>query len=119
MGRVMVIGASPNPARYSYQCVRALTQNHFDVVAIGIREGQVGDVKIITGRPFFTDIDQIILYVGCNIQEIYHDYIVALNPGEIIFNPGTENKEFENILEQNGIKTEIACTLVLLSINQY
>jgi hypothetical protein len=37
----------------------------------------------------------------------------------VIFNPGTENLEFENLLKENGIETEIACTLVLLSINQY
>jgi hypothetical protein len=37
----------------------------------------------------------------------------------VIFNPGTENKEFQDILDRNGIKTEIACTLVLLSTNQY
>jgi hypothetical protein len=44
---------------------------------------------------------------------------VDINPDRVIFNPGTENKEFQNILSKNGIKTEIACTLVLLSTNQY
>jgi predicted CoA-binding protein len=37
----------------------------------------------------------------------------------VIFNPGTENEEFQKILEKNGIKNETACTLVLLSTKQY
>jgi hypothetical protein len=37
----------------------------------------------------------------------------------VIFNPGTENQEFEKTLEQHGIVAEEACTLVLLSIGEY
>jgi hypothetical protein len=37
----------------------------------------------------------------------------------VIFNPGTENPEFYQLLELNDIKAEVACTLVLLSTNQY
>jgi hypothetical protein len=37
----------------------------------------------------------------------------------VIFNPGTENEIFQEMLESNGISSEIACTLVLLSINEY
>jgi hypothetical protein len=44
---------------------------------------------------------------------------VSLKPKRIIFNPGTENSELIAIAQTNGIETEIACTLVLLSINQY
>jgi hypothetical protein len=40
-------------------------------------------------------------------------------PRRVIFNPGTENEEFIKVLNKNAIKTEIACTLVLLSTNQY
>ena len=67
----------------------------------------------------FENIDTITLYLSPLNQKKFYNYVVNLKPCRVIFNPGTENKEFENILEQNGIKTEIACTLVLLSINQY
>ncbi|MBF4984094.1 CoA-binding protein, partial [Nonlabens mediterrranea] len=37
----------------------------------------------------------------------------------VIFNPGTENPEFYEKLNQAGIKSEVACTLVLLGTGQY
>ena len=40
-------------------------------------------------------------------------------PNRVLFNPGTENPEFYKLLDQASIRYEIACTLVLLSTNQY
>jgi len=42
-----------------------------------------------------------------------------LNPKRVIFNPGTENPDLYKILEENSIEYTEACTLVLLSTNQY
>jgi hypothetical protein len=53
------------------------------------------------------------------IRDRFYDYIVSLKPRRVIFNPGTENPEFVQLLEANGIQCEIACTLVLLGTNQY
>lgn len=52
-------------------------------------------------------------------QEGYYDYIKSLNPRRVIFNPGTENADFAQQLEQDGIATEEACTLVLLATKVY
>jgi hypothetical protein len=52
-------------------------------------------------------------------QIAYYDYIISLNPKRVIFNPGTENMEFVELLKKNNIKAEVACTLVLLTTNQY
>jgi hypothetical protein len=37
----------------------------------------------------------------------------------VIFNPGTENQEFEEMLSNNGIEPIEACTLVMLRTGQY
>jgi uncharacterized protein len=42
-----------------------------------------------------------------------------LKPKRIIFNPGTENGELMKMAKEKGIESEIACTLVLLSIGEY
>jgi len=47
------------------------------------------------------------------------EYIIGLQPKRIIFNPGTENDEFERYARKKGIEVEEACTLVLLSIGSY
>ena len=42
-----------------------------------------------------------------------------MKPERVIFNPGTENDEFIQLLEENGIEAVEACTLVMLSIGNY
>ena len=59
------------------------------------------------------------MYIGPQHQPAYYDYILELNPKRIVFNPGTENPEFETLAQSKGIAVEEACTLVLLSTGQY
>ena len=67
----------------------------------------------------YTDIDTVTMYIGPQRQPEYYDYIVGLKPRRVIFNPGTENSEFETLLTEKGIIAEEACTLVLLGTGQY
>jgi predicted CoA-binding protein len=69
--------------------------------------------------PPFSDINTVTLYVNPEIQKKYYSYILSLNPKRVIFNPGTENKEFQQILSENAVEWEEACTLVLLSLKKY
>jgi len=59
------------------------------------------------------------LYLNPQRQRDYYNYIIDLKPKRVLFNPGTENPEFYQLLEQNNIKYEVTCTLVLLATNQY
>jgi len=52
-------------------------------------------------------------------QREYYNYILALKPKRIIFNPGAENEELAELARLKGIKALDACTLVLLSTGQY
>lgn len=115
----VVIGASPNSDRYSYKATVSLLQHQQLVYPIGIRGGKINELDIITDKPSLKDIDTVTLYVGPDNQSTWIDYIFSLKPKRIIFNPGTENPEFETLAQSKGIETTIACTLVLLSINQY
>jgi hypothetical protein len=115
----VVIGASPNTDRYSYKATISLQNHNHTVYPIGIRNGKINDLDIITNKPTLENIDTVTLYVGPDNQPAWFDYIFSLNPKRIIFNPGTENAEFEALAESKGIEALQACTLVLLSINQY
>jgi predicted CoA-binding protein len=117
--KTLVLGASANPARYSYLAVNRLRANGHPVAAIGKRVGKVADVNIDTDHLPMNDIDTVTLYLNEQNQKQYYDYIVSLHPKRIIFNPGAENEELTKIAEQQGIKTMEACTLVLLSTGQY
>lgn len=115
----VVIGASPNNDRYSYKATISLQKHLHTVYPIGIRKGTINGLEIITDKPLLENIDTVTLYVGLDNQPAWIDYILSLKPKRIIFNPGTENPDFEALAQSKGIKTEEACTLVLLSINQY
>jgi uncharacterized protein len=117
--KTLVLGASPNPARYSYLAVESLTTRQHPVVAIGKRKGQIDEVEITTEHNSIPDIDTVTLYLNPMNQKEYYDYIISLHPKRIIFNPGSENPELRKLAKENGIETMEACTLVLLSTGQY
>lgn len=117
--KTLVIGASENPERYSYKAIHQLVNAGHDVRAVGLKKGKVAGVEIEIGKPFFDSIDTVTLYVGPTNQSIFYDYILSLHPRRVIFNPGTENPELFNLLRENRIEVEIACTLVLLATNAY
>lgn len=119
MKKTLVIGASPKPDRYSNKAVRKLIQFGHPVIALAKREAMIDNTHIVTGYPELSDIDTVTLYIGREHQAEYYDYILNLHPQRIIFNPGTENQELENLAIENGIEAIEACTLVLLSIGEY
>ena len=117
--KTLVIGASTKPQRYSNMAMRKLTNYNHETVAFGLREGVEYGVTIDRELKPYKDIDTVTLYLNPTRQVQYYDYIVSLKPKRVIFNPGTENPEFYTILKENDIEFEVACTLVLLSTNQY
>ena len=117
--KTLVLGASSNPARYSYLAVQRLRAHDHPVVAIGRRVGHVADVDIIKDQQQETGIDTVTLYLNPKNQIEYYNYIIDLHPKRIIFNPGTENDELIQKAKENNITPVIACTLVMLSTGQY
>lgn len=119
MKKTLIIGASVKRMRYSNMAIRRLIEHGHPTVGIGLTKGEVSGVPITREKFLYTDIDTVSLYINRGIQQEYYDYVVKLNPKRVIFNPGTENPEFYDILKKNEIEYEIACTLVLLRTDQY
>jgi hypothetical protein len=117
--KTLVLGASDNLSRYSYLAIQRLRRYGHPVVAVGKRNTKVDDVTIRTEKELFPDIDTVTLYLNPLHQQEYYDYILSLKPKRIIFNPGAENDELSVLARQKGIITKEACTLVMLSTNQY
>jgi hypothetical protein len=117
--KTLVFGASTNPGRYSYLAINRLVNNGHEVVAYGLRQGQVAGIEIDTELEDYSGVDTITLYMNPQRQVDYYKYLMSLKPKRVIFNPGTENPEFYKLLRERQIDFEQACTLVLLNINQY
>ncbi len=117
--KTLVLGASLKPNRYSNYAIQRLVANKVEVVAFGLKKGVISGVQINTELILYKGLHTVTLYLNSNRQKGYYDYIIALKPERVIFNPGTENPEFYKILKENDIPFEAACTLVLLATNQY
>lgn len=117
--KTLVLGASPDPSRYSNLAINRLREKGHDVVAIGNHKARVNDVEIDIGKKSIENLDTVSLYLNANNQKEYYNYILSQKPKRIIFNPGAENKELSSLAGKNGISVMEACTLVLLSTGQY
>lgn len=114
-----VIGASPNPERYSYIATIRLKQHGHTVYPVGITKGEIDGETILTDKPALKGVNTVTLYVGPKNQPAWYDYILSLHPERIVFNPGTENQELYELARKNNIECVTACTLVMLSIGNY
>ena len=117
--KTLVLGASTKPERYAFKAINMLVDKGHSVLAVGQNAGEVAGVKIQTKAIPLKNIDTVTLYLNPTRQRDYYNYIVETKPKRVIFNPCTENPEFYQLLQLNGIKVEVACTLVLLTTNQY
>lgn len=117
--KTLIIGASVNPERYAYKAAEKLLAHKHDIYMIGNKPGVLFDREITKQQAEYADVDTVTMYVSAKNQAGYYDYIKALKPRRVIFNPGTENAEFEKQLESKGIRAEQACTLVLLATDVY
>lgn len=119
--KTVIIGATTNPTRYAFIAAGMLLEYNHEIVPVGIKSGVVygKEILAITKRPIIADVDTVTLYIGPQHQLEHYDYILSLNPKRVIFNPGTENAEFEKLITDSGAEALEACTLVLLRSNQY
>ena len=114
MKKTLILGASKNPERYSYLAAERLLAHGHEIELIGKRPDVVFGKTIDTEKKSFDNIDTVTLYLSEKFQPEYYDYIISLKPVRVIFNPGTENTEFEELLKVNNIDVVENCTLIML-----
>jgi predicted CoA-binding protein len=117
--KTLVLGATAKSEKAAFKAIEMLVAKGHSVLALGQNTGEVAGIKINTKAIPVKNIDTISLYINPARQRDYYNYIVDAKPKRVLFNPGTENPEFYQLLELNNIKYEAACTLVLLTLNKY
>lgn len=120
MHKTLVIGASLNPQRYSNMAIKMLVEYKHEVKAIGLKKGKISGVEVeLEIGKVRNQFHTITLYLNPLNQRPFYPIILEINPKRVIFNPGTENEELQNLLDKAGIHWEESCTLVLLRTGQY
>ena len=121
MKKTVIIGATTNQARYAHIAAGMLTDYGHEIVPVGIKTGDVFGQLImdIRKKPSIKEVDTVTMYIGPRHQPEWYDYILSLRPKRIIFNPGTENPEFEKRAKESGTAVVEGCTLVMLRTGQF
>lgn len=115
---IVVLGASPNPSRTSYLAAKLLMQKGYMVRAFGNKIGKIDHLDISNTLPNITNkhIDAITIFLKPDRQKEYYDFILNAKPTSIIFNPGTENPELEELAQKKKINIISCCTIALTAV---
>ncbi len=117
---VVVLGASPKPQRYSYKAVQLLREYQHRVLPVNPYHSEVAGQACVAGLADVAEaVDTVTLYLRPELLAPHIEEIIALKPRRVIFNPGTESTALAQRLQQRGIETEEACTLVMLRNDQF
>jgi len=117
---VAILGASNKSDRYSFKALQSLRKHGHSIYPLHPLLEEIDGVKVYRDLDLLpVAIDTLTLYVGAEISGKLGEKIIKLKPRRVIFNPGAENPVLSGQLEASGILTQQACTLVLLSTNQF
>ncbi len=118
--RVAILGASDKPDRYAHKAFTMLREHGHRPVPVHPRLEEIEGVAVVADLGEIEGgIDTLTLYVNPGISEPLAEEIIGLRPGRVIFNPGTESDALAAMLEDAGIPSLEACTLVMLSTGQF
>lgn len=112
---VVVLGASPKPERFAHKAVLSLTRHGHRVIPVHAREGEIGGWPVCTSLAAIREpVHTLTLYLGPRRSAAETAVILALAPGRVILNPGTESPALEAALDAAGIPWVHDCTLLML-----
>ncbi len=120
MENVVILGASAKEERYSYKAQQMLSERGYNLYPVNPCGGEVLGVECFRSvDEIKDDVNTVTVYVAPKRLAAIVDDIIQLKPQRVIFNPGTESDEIMKEIEKSGINTVQACTLVMLSTNQF
>ena len=116
----MVLGASPKPARYANQALRLLKEKGYQTIPVHPKIVSIEGLRVAHHlREIAHPVHTLTLYLGPQRSEPLVADILELNPGRVIFNPGTESGPLADSLSAHHVECIHGCTLVMLRTAQF
>lgn len=120
MNPTAIVGASPQKERYAYLALQTLVAQGRPFFLINPRYQEIDGHPVLPSLAAIPDpVGTVSLYLSPERQSTVEDDLLALKPGRVIFNPGSENPGLMGRLKAAGIPCLEACTLVLLRTGQF
>jgi predicted CoA-binding protein len=112
---VVILGASPKPARYANQAQRLLANEGYRITPVHPKLRQIDGLEVTNRLATINQpVHTLTLYIGPQRLEPVVEELLALRPQRVIFNPGTESTLIQQRLDQADIAWLEGCTLVML-----
>lgn len=114
---IAIIGASTDRKKYGNKAVRAFRDGGWTVYPVNAKADEVEGLKCyarIDDVPL--PIDRVSMYVPPAIGKGLLDAIAAKHPGELFFNPGSEDAEVMDLARAKGINVINACSIVNIGL---
>ena len=117
---VVVLGASDSLERYSNRAIRLLKSEGYRTIPVHPSLKDIEGLTVIHGLPEIREkVDTLTVYLGPDKCVHLVDDIIAMKPGRVILNPGTESETIEDRLLDAEIPIIHACTLVMLGTGRF
>lgn len=117
---IVILGASTKPQRYSNKAQVMLVEHGYEVFPVSRRVEEINGIMSVAALgDIDVVVDTVTVYLRPELLSAVMDELIKLSPRRVIFNPGTESEALASQLVKADIETTEACTLVLLSTNQF
>lgn len=117
--KVFILGYSQDPTKYSNMAHELLKEKGHEVIDINPTLSAPIFPSLIKAKEKHGNPHTLTMYVNPKISANLKEDILSLNPQRVIFNPGSENFDLMQELEQKGVEVVQGCTLVMLRTNQF
>jgi uncharacterized protein len=111
--RVAVIGASSDPRKFGNRAVRNFVRRGYEVLPVNPNETTIEGLRAwrsVADIP--GPIDMVTFYVPPEIGVSLLDEVAAVRPGEVWFNPGSEDERLIARARELGLRPILACSII-------
>lgn len=112
---VAIVGASADRKKYGNKAVRAHRDDGWTVYPVNPKETEVEGLACYASLADVPQpLDRVSLYVPPKVAGALLDAIAAVAPGEVYFNPGTEDEDVIAAAKALGLNVVQACSILVL-----
>ncbi|GMW02996.1 MAG: CoA-binding protein [Candidatus Hydrogenedentota bacterium] len=118
MGKtIAIIGASTDRKKYGNKAVRAFRDGGWTVFPVNPAADEVEGIPAYKSIEHVPDsVDRVSLYVPPKVGLTLLDAIAEKNPGEVFFNPGSEDAQVIQAARSKGLNAIQACSIVNIGL---
>lgn len=114
---IAIIGASKDRGKYGNKAVRAFKDGGWTVYPINPSAEEIEELPCYASIEEAPEpIDRISMYVPPKVGEKLLDAIAAKHPGELFFNPGSDDPELVKLARDKGLNAIVACSIVNIGL---